>query len=155
MKKKKDKSSENNSQIIVDELIENFEFLGDWEERFSYLIELGKNLPTMDPEEKIEANRVYGCQATVYLCMISNLREPPAFTVRADADAFIVKGLISILLLLYNNKTAEEIIKTNALEVFKKLGLDKHLTMTRRNGLGSMVERIDTLAKESLFIYEQ
>ena len=150
MKRKKDKNSENNNQI--NELIENFEFLGDWEERFSYLIELGKNLPTMDPEEKIEANRIYGCQATVYLHMISNLREPPAFTVRADADAFIVKGLISILLLLYNNKTAEEIIKTNALEVFRKLGLDKHLTMTRRNGLGSMVERIDTLAKESLFV---
>ena len=155
MKKKKDKSLENNSQITIDELIENFEFLGDWEERFSYLIELGKNLPTIEPEEKIEANRVYGCQATVYLRMISNLRKPPEFTIRADADAFIVKGLISILLLLYNNKTAEEIIKTNALEVFRKLGLDKHLTMTRRNGLSSMVERIDTLAKESLFIYEQ
>ena len=150
MKRKKDKSSENNSQI--NELIENFEFLGDWEERFSYLIELGKNLPTIEPEEKIEANRVYGCQATVYLCMISNLDKPPVFTIRADADAFIVKGLISILLLLYNNKTAEEIIKTNALEVFRKLGLDKHLTMTRRNGLSSMVERINTLAKKSLFI---
>ncbi len=78
--------------------------------------------------------------------MISNLDEPPVFTIRADADAFIVKGLISILLLLYNNKTAEEIIKINALEVFGKLGLDKHLTMTRRNGLSSMIERINTLA---------
>jgi len=153
MKRKKDKNSENNNQI--NELIENFEFLGDWEERFSYLIELGKNLPTIEIEEKIEANRIYGCQATVYLHMISNSSEPPAFTIRADADAFIVKGLISILLLLYDNKTAKEIIKTNALEVFRKLGLDKHLTMTRRNGLSSMVERIDTLAKESLFIYEQ
>ena len=150
MKKKKDKSSENNSQI--DELIENFEFLGDWEERFSYLIELGKNLPTIEPEEKIEANRIYGCQATVHLSMVSNSSKPPVFAIRADADAFIVKGLISILLLLYNNKTAEEIIKTNALEVFRKLGLDKHLTMTRRNGLSSMVERVNTLAKKSLFI---
>ena len=150
MKRKKDKSSENNSQI--NELIENFEFLGDWEERFSYLIELGKNLPTIELKEKIEANRIYGCQATVYLRMISNSSKPPAFTIRADADAFIVKGLISILLLLYNNKTAEEITRTNALEVFRKLGLDKHLTMTRRNGLSSMVERINTLAKKSLFI---
>jgi sulfur transfer protein SufE len=73
--------------------------------------------------------------------------EPPVFTVRADADAFIVKGLISILLLLYNDKTAKEIIRINALEFFRKLGLDKHLTMTRRNGLHSMVERIETLAK--------
>ena len=142
-------------QKRIDELVENFELLGDWEERFSYLIELGKNLPQLEPEEKIETNRVYGCQATVYLRMIPAPCEPPVFTIRADADAFIVKGLISILLLLYNKKTAEEIIKTNALEVFRKLGLDKHLTMTRRNGLSSMVERIDTLAKESLFIYEQ
>ena len=135
----------------IDELVENFELLGDWEERFSYLIELGKNLPQLEAEEKIETNRVYGCQATVYLCMTPDPSEPPVFTVRADADAFIVKGLISILLLLYNKKTAEEIIKTNALEVFRKLGLDKHLTMTRRNGLHSMVERIETLAKKSLY----
>ena len=132
-------------------MVENFEFLGDWEERFSYLIELGKNLPPLDSEEKIETNRVYGCQATVYLCMIPAPCEPPVFTIRADADAFIVKGLIFILLLLYDDKTAKEIIKTNALDFFRKLGLDKHLTMTRRNGLHSMVERIDTLAKESLY----
>ena len=141
----------NQKKLILNELVENFEFLGDWEERFSYLIELGKNLPPLDSEEKIETNRVYGCQATVYLCMIPAPCEPPAFTIRADADAFIVKGLISILLLLYNDKTAKEIIKTNALDFFRKLGLDKHLTMTRRNGLHSMVERIDTLAKESLY----
>ena len=134
-------------QARIDELVENFEFLGDWEERFSYLIELGKNLPQLEAEEMIETNRVHGCQATVYLCMTPDPSEPPVFTVRADADAFIVKGLISILLLLYNKKTAEEIIKTNALEVFGKLGLDKHLTMTRQNGLYSMVERIETLAK--------
>ena len=138
-------------KISTDELVENFEFLGDWEERFSYLIELGKNLLPLDPEEKIETNRVYGCQATVHLCMIPAPCEPPVFTIRADADAFIVKGLIFILLLLYDDKTAKEIIKTNALDFFRKLGLDKHLTMTRRNGLHSMVERIDTLAKESLY----
>ena len=102
-------------QHDIDELIDNFELLGDWEERFSYLIELGKNLPLLEPEEKIEANRVYGCQATVFLHMTSDLCEPPTFTIKADADAFIVKGLISILLLLYNNKTAEEIIKINTL----------------------------------------
>ena len=138
-------------KISTDELAENFELLGDWEERFGYLIELGKNLPSLKSEEKTETNRVYGCQATVYLRMIPTPCEPPVFTVRADADAFIVKGLISILLLLYNDKTAKEIIKTNALEFFRKLGLDKHLTMTRRNGLRSMVERIDALAKESLY----
>ena len=137
----------------IDELVDNFELLGDWEERFSYLIELGKDLPPLESGEMIETNRVYGCQAIVHLCMISNLCEPPVFTIKASADAFIVKGLISILLLLYNNKIAKEIISINALEVFRKLGLDKHLTMTRQNGLRSMIKRIDTLAKESL--YEQ
>ena len=135
---------------MINELIDNFELLGDWEERFSHLIELGKNLSPLEPEQKIETNRVYGCQATVYLHMTSDLGKPATFTIKADADAFIVKGLISILLMLYNNKTASEIININALEVFEKLGLDKHLTMTRRNGLSSMIERINTLARKSL-----
>lgn len=136
--------------ISIDELVGNFEFLGDWEERFGYLIELGKKLPALEPGEKIEANRVRGCQATVHLCMIPNSCEPPTFNIRADADAFIVKGLIAVLLLVYNNKTAEEIIEANAPGVLRRLGLDRHLSPTRRNGLRSMVKRIETLAEKSL-----
>ena len=133
----------------VDELIENFEFLGDWEERFAYLIELGKKLPPLDESEMVEENRVHGCQATVWLRMLPRNGEPPAFEIRADADAFIVKGLIAVLLLVYSGRTAEQILDTDSTATFSQLGLDKHLSPTRRNGLHSMVSRIQALAAES------
>jgi len=134
----------------VDELIENFEFLGDWEERFAYLIELGKKLPPLDESEMVEDNRVHGCQATVWLRMLPISGEPLAFEIRADADAFIVKGLIAVLLLVYNGRTAQQITATDCTETFARLGLDKHLSPTRRNGLHSMVSRIKALAAESV-----
>ena len=133
----------------VDELIENFEFLGDWEERFAYLIELGKKLPPLDESEMVEDNRVHGCQATVWLRMLPISGEPLAFEIRADADAFIVKGLIAVLLLVYNGRTAQQITATDCTGTFARLGLDKHLSPTRRNGLHSMVSRIKALAAES------
>ena len=134
----------------VDELIENFEFLGDWEERFAYLIELGKKLPPLDESEMVEDNRVHGCQATVWLRMLPISGEPLAFEIRADADAFIVKGLIAVLLLVYNGRTAQQITATDCTGTFARLGRDKHLSPTRRNGLHSMVSRIKALAAESV-----
>ena len=134
----------------VDELIENFEFLGDWEERFAYLIELGKKLPPLDESEMVEDNRVHGCQATVWLRMLPISGEPLAFEIRADADAFIVKGLIAVLRLVYNGRTAQQITATDCTGTFARLGLDKHLSPTRRNGLHSMVSRIKALAAESV-----
>ena len=134
----------------VDELIENFEFLGHWEERFAYLIELGKKLPPLDESEMVEDNRVHGCQATVWLRMLPISGEPLAFEIRADADAFIVKGLIAVLLLVYNGRTAQQITATDCTGTFARLGLDKHLSPTRRNGLHSMVSRIKALAAESV-----
>ena len=134
----------------VDELIENFEFLGDWEERFAYLIELGKKLPPLDESEMVEDNRVHGCQAPVWLRMLPISGEPLAFEIRADADAFIVKGLIAVLLLVYNGRTAQQITATDCTGTFARLGLDKHLSPTRRNGLHSMVSRIKALAAESV-----
>jgi len=134
----------------VDELIENFEFLGDWEERFAYLIELGKKLPPLDESEMVEDNRVHGCQATVWLRMLPISGEPLAFEIRADADAFIVKGLIAVLLLVYNGRTAQQITATDCTGTFARLGLDKPLSPTRRNGLHSMVSRIKALAAESV-----
>ena len=134
----------------VDELIGNIEFLGDWEERFAYLIELGKKLPPLDESEMVEDNRVHGCQATVWLRMLPISGEPLAFDIRADADAFIVKGLIAVLLLVYNGRTAQQITATDCTGTFARLGLDKHLSPTRRNGLHSMVSRIKALAAESV-----
>ena len=133
----------------IDELTGNFKLLGDWEERFAYLIELGKKLPPLDASEMVEENRVHGCQATVWLRMRPRNGEPPPFEIRADADAFIVKGLIAVLLLIYDGKNAGQILDTDSTATFSQLGLDKHLSPTRRNGLHSMVSRIQALAAES------
>ena len=129
----------------MDELVENFELLGDWESRFAYLIDLGKALPPMDEADKCEDNRVHGCQAQVWMKF-----DPEAegkITISADSDAFIVKGLIAVLLLAYSGKSAKEILNTDGSAVLSKLQLAEHLSPTRKNGLFHMVQRIRELAE--------
>ena len=129
----------------MDELVENFELLGDWESRFAYLIDLGKALPPMDEADKCEDNRVHGCQAQVWMKF-----DPEAegkITISADSDAFIVKGLIAVLLLIYSGKPANEILNTDGSAVLSKLQLAEHLSPTRKNGLFHMVQRIRELAE--------
>ena len=129
----------------MDELVENFELLGDWESRFAYLIDLGKALPPMDETDKCEDNRVHGCQAQVWMKF-----DPEAegkITISADSDAFIVKGLIAVLLLIYSGKSAREILNTDGSAVLSKLQLAEHLSPTRKNGLFHMVQRIRELAE--------
>ena len=132
----------------IEEVIENFEFLGDWEEKFTYLIELGKKLPALSDTDMIEQYRVQGCQASVWLRFIPKKND--IYEIYADSDAFIVKGLIVVLLLIYNYKTAKQILDTDSSKIFEQLGLDKHLSPTRRNGLHSMVSRIKALATDSI-----
>ena len=132
----------------IEEVIENFEFLGDWEEKFTYLIELGKKLPALSDTDKIEQYRVQGCQASVWLRVIP--KKSDIYEIHSDSDAFIVKGLIVVLLLIYNFKTAKQILDTDSSKIFEQLGLDKHLSPTRRNGLHSMVSRIKALANDSI-----
>lgn len=132
----------------LDELIENFEYLGDWEERFAYLIELGKKLPSLAETEMTDEHRVHGCQASVWLRMLP--QDDGRFDIHADSDAFIVKGLIAVLLLIYSGKTAGEILDIDSTATFARLGLDKHLSPTRRNGLHSMVSRVKALAGDAI-----
>ena len=132
----------------IEELIENFEFLGDWEERFAYLIELGKKLPQLDETEMADEHRVHGCQASVWLRMLPQTNG--TFDIHADSDAFIVKGLIAVLLMIHNGKTAAQILEDDGTAIFARLGLDRHLSPTRRNGLHSMVSRIKALAAASV-----
>ena len=132
----------------IEEVIENFEFLGDWEEKFTYLIELGKKLPALSDTDMIEQYRVQGCQASVWLRVTP--KKSDIYEIHADSDAFIVKGLIVVLLLIYNFKTAKQILDTDSSKIFEQLGLDKHLSPTRRNGLHSMVSRIKALANDSI-----
>lgn len=132
--------------LNLDQIAANFESLDDWEDRFTYLIELGRKLPPMSEADKVEANRVHGCQATVFLKSVSE-DNPPRLHLTAWADAATVCGLIAILLTMYSGKSAEEIASIDSESYFKRLGLEDHLSPTRRNGLHAMIQRIRTLAK--------
>jgi len=134
----------------MEELAETFEMLGDWEERYRYLIELGRKLRPMPDSEKTEANKVRGCMSQVWLAEDRDEGPPLKLHFRGDSDAHIVKGLIAVLFALYSNKTPREILETDTGEAFAKLGLDGHLTMNRRNGFYSMVERVKQTASAAL-----
>ncbi len=129
-------------QVAADELIETFEFLGDWEQRHQYLIDEGDKLLPMLPDMKIEPYRVRGCMSTVHL--VTRKRPGTADTMEflADSDAAIVRGLISILQRVYSGQTAKAILAFDIESFLKRLGLDQQLSMGRRNGLSSMIERI-------------
>ena len=129
----------------VDELAENFELLGDWESRFAYLIDLGKGLPPMDSSDQCEATKVRGCQAQVWMKFVPEVNGQ--ITIVADSDAFIVKGLIALLLMIYSGKKADEILNTDGEAMLERLQLAAHLSPTRKNGLFAMVKRIRELAE--------
>ena len=136
----------------IDEIIENFELLDEWDDRYRYVIELGRTLPPLPEDEHIDANKVQGCASQVWL--VTHVKPDgaggPALTFDGDSDAHIVRGLIAILFALYSGKSAREIIATDAIETFDRMGLRENLTPQRSNGLRSMVERIRTEAKAAL-----
>ena len=131
----------------VDELVESFEQLGPWEERYRYLIELGRKLPPLPEAERTEANKVRGCMSQVWLAAQATAGPSPRLELRGDSDAHIVKGLIALLFKLYENRTPREMVELDVKAVFERLGLENHITMNRRNGFYSMVERIRALAE--------
>jgi cysteine desulfurase/selenocysteine lyase len=133
-------------QEAADELLEDFDYLGDWRERYQYIVELGEKLPPLPPEAKTEANRVYGCQSTVHMIARKRPGTPDTIDFLADSDADLVRGLIAILQRVFSGQRAPAILNFDVETFFKKLGLDQHLTLGRRNGLASMVQRVRTLA---------
>ncbi|HAH47044.1 SufE family protein [Gimesia sp.] len=136
------------TMITINELIEEFEFLHDWEERCDFLIDLGFELPDMPESDKTEANRVHGCQSMVWLTTeLKNREGENVLHINADSDALIVKGLIAVLLAIYNDKTPKEILKTDVRQYFSQLQLDKYLSSQRKNGLFGMVERVQREAR--------
>lgn len=129
--------------MSIDSLIDDFSFLDDWEERYRYVIELGKALAPLSEAEHSAANKVQGCVSQVWLVTEPHAQDhDPVITFRGDSDAFIVRGLIAIVLRIYSGKTAREILTIDAREIFERLGLNEHLSPQRSNGLYSMVERV-------------
>ena len=134
----------------VDELISEFQEMEDWDERYDYIIDLGRELPALDASLQTEENIVQGCMSTVWLATEVHQNETQNIDIQADSDSIIVKGLIVILLSHYSGKPATEIVQSDALELFEELGLNQHLSPQRRNGLFSMVKRLKQLAADHL-----
>jgi cysteine desulfuration protein SufE len=127
----------------IDQIIADFDLLDDWEDRYRYLIELGRALPALSDSQKTEANKVRGCASQVWLSTTPEKRGgEPVLHFEGDSDALIVRGLVAIALSLFDNKTPAEIRTTDAEAVFDRLDLKAHLTAQRSNGLRSLVERI-------------
>jgi cysteine desulfuration protein SufE len=129
--------------MTLDEILDNFSLLDDWDDRYRYIIELGRTLSPMPEADHTDANKVQGCASQVWLTTaIERGPGTPVLRFVGDSDAHIVRGLIAILLAVYSGKQASDILATDAIAVFDRLGLRDHLTPQRSNGLRSMVERI-------------
>ncbi|MEL7544466.1 MAG: SufE family protein [Pseudomonadota bacterium] len=122
-------------------ILEDFEFLDDWEDRYRYVIDLGRGMPDFPDAARSETNKVRGCASQVWLLTHDN---DDTLAFEGDSDAMIVRGLIAILIAIYSGKKPDEILATDIDKIFTDLGLAEHLTQQRSNGFSSMVERIRT-----------
>ncbi len=133
-----------------EDIAENFEFLDEWEDRYRYVIELGKDMPPLDEALRVPATKVHGCASQVWIVPHIEGTGPEArFTFDGDSDAMIVRGLIAILHALFNGLTVKQVTEIDALAAFGRLGLDQHLSAQRSNGLRAMIERIHGLAAKA------
>lgn len=139
--------------MTIDEIFADFELLDDWEDRYRYVIELGRTLEPLPDEARSPDNKVHGCVSQVWLATRIEPAEnghKPRLLFIGDSDAHIVRGLIAILFALFSGKDAAEILETDAQAVFHRLGLKDHLTPQRSNGFVSMVQRIRADARSTL-----
>ena len=131
----------------IDRILDDFAFLDEWDDRYRYLIELGRGLAPLSPEAHNDANKVQGCASQVWLeKSVRREADGPHLDFKGDSDALIVRGLVAIVIALFSGRPAAEIVETDAEAVFEKIGLREHLTAQRSNGLRSMVTRIKTEA---------
>ncbi len=135
----------------LEEIVENFNFLDEWEDRYRYLIELGRTLQPLDETAHNDSNKVLGCASQVWLVTRVDRDKPgePVLTFLGDSDAHIVRGLVALILAIYSGHTPAKILATDAQALFKDLGLSAHLTPQRSNGVRSMVERIKNDARRA------
>ena len=130
----------------IQQLKDTFEILPDWEERYGFIIDLGKKLDPLPDAAYSDEHKVRGCMSQVWLIADNAPDEPDIMVFKGDSDAHIVRGLIAILLMIFSGKTAQQIVDTDINAIFEELQLEQHITMNRRNGLYSMVETIQRLA---------
>jgi len=134
------------ASAAFEEIAEDFEFLDDWEDRYRHVIDLGKAMPPIEDALKVAATKVDGCASQVWL--IPNIANG-IFKFRGDSDAMIVRGLIGVLVALFDGLSVEDVLKVDAGAEMARLGLDQHLSAQRSNGLRAMLERIRLLAAEA------
>ena len=133
--------------INTDEILDTFEFLDDWEERYAYIIDLGKKLPEFPESEKIEDNYVHGCQSQVWLIHYLD-EESGKLYLLIESDALIVRGLAAVVLAAMNAKTPSELLAVDIEALFEKMDLIRHVSPTRGNGLRSMVKKVQRIAEQ-------
>jgi len=131
----------------IDSLVEDFSFFDSWEDKYEYLIDLGRNVPVMDNSLKIDDNKLKGCQSVVYFSYLFNSDGTIEYI--ANSDAAIVQGLIALMLKAFSNRKPQEIIDID-INFLQKIGLDEHLSPTRKNGLSSLVSSIKNVAQVKL-----
>jgi cysteine desulfuration protein SufE len=136
----------------IDEIKDNFALLDEWDDRYRYVIELGRTLTPLPDEDRSPQNKVQGCASQVWLARHASRSEggEPVLSFIGDSDAHIVRGLIAILLALFSGQTAKRILETDAIAIFDELGFREHLSPQRSNGLRSMVERVRRDARDAL-----
>ena len=138
--------------MTIDEIRDNFSLLEEWDDRYRYVIELGRTLEPMPEAEHSQQNKVQGCVSQVWLSkrIDRDGGKAPVLNYRGDSDAHIVRGLIAILLTLYSGRTPQDILATDAIAVFDEFGFREHLTPQRSNGLRAVVERVRSDARDAL-----
>jgi len=138
--------------MTTQEILDNFALLDEWEDRYRYIIELGRTLAPMAEGDRNEATKVRGCVSQVWLKtrMRADGAGGPVLNFSGDSDAHIVRGLIAILFAVYSDKPARDILSIDAVELFDRLGLREHLTPQRSNGFRAMVDRVRSDARAAL-----
>lgn len=135
------------ASAAFEEIVEDFEFMDDWEDRYRHVIDLGKDMEPLDEALKVPATKVDGCASQVWL---HPRIEGGVFSFDGESDAMIVRGLIAVLRCLYNGLSVAEVAAVDARAEMERLGMNEHLSSQRSNGLRAMIERIHSVAAEAL-----
>jgi cysteine desulfuration protein SufE len=135
----------------IDDIVSNFEVLDESHDRLEYLIELGRLAEPLPPEKKTEENRVRGCASQVWLdTKAARIGDRTVLSFHGDSDAIITRGIVALIAAIFSGKTPEEIRRTDALQIFREIGIGEHLTAQRSNGARSMMQRIHRDAEAEL-----